>query len=82
MSDRAAASGPLKYIEAITPNDTTDFYPSRAIYIETTGPVALIPEGGDASITIPGLVGGVWHPICCTRILDTGTTATTVYIGR
>jgi hypothetical protein len=73
--------GPLTRVVLRTPHDTTDFESTRAIMIETTGPVAFIPEGQTTSVVVAGLSGGIWHPLRVTRILDTGTTATTVYCG-
>lgn len=86
MTDRAGAVGPLRRFVSHTPHDTNTFPPTRAILIETTGPVAVdgdTSQGGDQSVNvvIPGLLGGVWHPMRVTRIYDTGTTPTTVILG-
>lgn len=73
--------GPLRRFASITPHDTNELaFLTRAIFIETTGPVVFVDEHGTA-ITIPGLTGGVWHPIRAKIIKDTGTTATTVLIA-
>lgn len=82
MTDRAGAISPGRRFEAVTPDDDTDIAPTRAILIETSGPVAVIGENDVVSVTIPYLVAGIWHPMAVKRILDTGTTETTVYVLR
>ena len=81
-SDRSAPTAPLEEVVSITPNDTTTFPPTRAIYIETTGDVTVDMKRIGTNVTIPGLVGGIWHPMAVTRVYDTGTTPTTVLLGR
>ena len=80
--DRAGALVGLRKFVSVTPHDSTDIEVTRAIYVESTGDVAVIGEHDTVAVTIPGLFGGVWHPMRVTRILDTGTDATTVIVGR
>ena len=82
MSNNVGTISGLRRFEAVTPTDGTTIEETRAILIETTGPVRVRGEGDAAPVTIPVLVGGVWHPMRVVEILDTGTTATTVYAGR
>jgi hypothetical protein len=82
MSADIGDIGSIVAISAETPSDTVDLaHPCRAIYVESTGAVAFI-DWSNNSVTLPGLAGGVWHPIAAKRILATGTDASTVYVGR
>lgn len=81
-SDRAAPTAPIREVISITPHDATDYVGYRAIYQETTGDVTVDLALGGTNVTIPGLVGGIWHPMAVTRVYDTGTDATTVLLGR
>lgn len=80
MSIGSLVSG--KRFEAVTPHDTNDIEVTRAVFIETTGDVAVLGEHDNVSVTIPGLLGGVWHPMSVKRILASGTDASTVYVSR
>ncbi len=83
MTDRAGMLNGLRRFEAYTPADGTTIEVTRAIFIETTGDVAVIGEHSDeSSVIIPGLLGGMWHPMRVVEILATGTDAATVIIGR
>lgn len=82
MTDRAGPLNGIRRLEAITPNDSTDIEVTRGVLLESDGPLAVIAEGDSSSIVIPALTGGVFHPLRVTRILATGTTAATVYVGR
>lgn len=79
--DRAGALAPIRRIVSHTPSDSEVVASCRAIYIETTGDVTVDTEGGSMNVTIPGLLGGMWHPIRATRIYATGTAAGTVLLG-
>jgi hypothetical protein len=81
MSDRSAVTGPLTRVVSITPHDTTTYQSCRAIYQGTTGDVAVLMEGDTVAVTMAGLAGGMWHPLRVTKVLDTGTTSTTVLLG-
>ena len=60
---------------AVVPSDETNFSKiTRGIYVGVTGDVVAI-VGGEA-ITFTAMAAGVIHPIRCTRINETSTTAT------
>lgn len=82
MSTGIGALNGISRIEAVTPSDSTDIVSTRAILIESDGAVAVIPAGQTTSVTLPNLLGGVWHPMQVTRVLATGTDASTVHVGR
>lgn len=82
MSSDIGKLGGIRRIESVTPHDTNDIEVTRAVLLESSGPLAVIAEDGSSSVVIPNLLGGVWHPLRVTRILDTGTTATAVLVGR
>lgn len=52
---------------------------ARGLYVAETGDVSFINVDGSIS-TLPGLLGGVIHPIHTIGIRNTGTTAGTVYV--
>ena len=56
--------------------------PPGYLYIETTGPVEFIACEDSAAVVLPGLTGGMIHPIRVKQVNAAGTTATTVYIFR
>ncbi len=56
--------------------------PPGYIYIETTGAVEVVCASSDRTITIPGLLGGVVHPLLVQQVNAAGTAANTVYIWR
>lgn len=56
--------------------------PSNGIYIETTGPVEFVCADSGRTVTLPGLLGGVVHPLKVKQINAAGTTASTVYVWR
>lgn len=82
MSQQVGKMNPLTRFEAYTPHNDTIIEVTRAVYLEESGPMAVLGQGDTAPVTIPALAAGVWHPMAVVKILDTGTTATTVYIGR
>lgn len=51
-----------------------------ALYVGVSGNVKVVTTGGD-TVTLVGLVAGVWHPIQCKQVFSTGTTATSLLIG-
>jgi nickel-dependent lactate racemase len=66
---------PAKIFEAVTPSDTVNFTGGRCnfIYVGVAGDVVAICNG--VAVTFKALANG-WHPIVCTRINLTSTTAT------
>lgn len=71
-------SGPATRQVAITPNDSTDLaYPVRGLYVGGTGNVVCISTGGDTA-TYAGVPAGTIIPVAVSRVLATGTTATSI----
>jgi hypothetical protein len=63
---------------AVTPNDSTDLtYTTRALFVGGAGNIAVTMAGGQ-SVTFTGVTAGALLPIRVTRVLSTGTTATTI----
>lgn len=59
----------------VTPNDTTEFRPTRGVYIGVSGDLkATFIDGSSATLT--NLAAGVVHPLRVKLINATGTTAT------
>lgn len=75
---------PLTIFESITPSDTLDLTDRsfRAIYIGGEGNVSITDRKGN-TITITGLLPGVWHPVSQIQyIRSTGTTATNILAAK
>jgi hypothetical protein len=68
--------GPAYDAVAVTPSDTTDLHNVRALYIGTTGDIAIVTIGG-ASVTFANVPVG-FFPVRCTKVKSTGTTATDI----
>ena len=63
---------------AVTPSDSADLATScRALYIGGSGNVALITVGQD-TVTFTNLPSGALLPVRTSRVLATGTTATSI----
>lgn len=63
---------------SVSPNDATDLQEvTRALYIGSTGDVAVIMKGG-GEVTYFGLAAGQLMPVRVVRVKDTGTTATNI----
>ena len=69
---------PAEKYSSITPNDGTDLSsPTRGIYVGASGDLKVISLDGN-DVTFADLAAGVIHPISCTRVYSTGTTATDI----
>ena len=70
---------PAQKLISITPSDSTDDAsgPFRAVYVGVSGDLK-VRDMYDNPITLVGLAGGLFHPVCCKRIYSTGTTATSI----
>jgi hypothetical protein len=69
---------PASNAVAVTPSDGTDLtYTSRALFVGGAGNVAVIMAGGQ-TVTFTGVTAGALLPIRVSRVLSTGTTATTI----
>lgn len=72
---------PVYRVAAVTPSNTTDLGPVRAIYIGGPGNVAIRANGNTTPVTMVGLAVGLWHPVRLTHVFATGTTATDIVVG-
>ena len=54
------------------------------IWVGTSGDVAIQPPDQTASIVMPAVAAGIWHPMPCTRIVAAGTTlgAADIRVGK
>jgi hypothetical protein len=62
---------------AITPNDTTNIAPTRAIYVGVQGNLAVRMISGQ-SVTFTACPAGLLLPVQVDRVLATGTTASSI----
>jgi hypothetical protein len=72
------AAGMPKYptnAATIAPSDTNTFSTPVAVYVGSTGDVAVLPASGAAAVTFAGLPAGAMVPVMCSAVLATGTTA-------
>lgn len=69
-------------VRLVTPSDTTDLqldssgYP-RALYVGTTGNVAVVAVGDTAAVTFTAVPVG-WFPVAVKKVMSTNTTASTI----
>lgn len=71
-------SGPAAHAFAVTPNDSTDLSETtRALYVGTSGSVAAVMASG-TTVTFASVQSGTTLPVRVTRVLATGTTASTI----
>ncbi len=73
MTDSTAPAE--KYV-AVTPSDST-VYACRALYIGTTGNVALRQESGATAVTFVGVPVGIL-PVGAYNVMSTNTTASNI----
>ena len=50
------------------------------LFIGGAGDVKVDMLGGE-TVTLTGLAVGVWHPMFVTKVYQTGTTATNIFVG-
>jgi hypothetical protein len=75
MGQVVELDAPASKAFAITPNDSTDLTTTaRAIYVGTTGNLAVTLSGDSSSVTFTNVAAG-YHPLRAKRVLATGTTA-------
>jgi len=73
-------SSPFTDGEDVTPDDNNDLAMiSRGLYLDASGPVRVMLEGGFVT-TYESLVVGVHHPIRVKRVFATGTTNTKIKV--
>lgn len=64
--------------KAVTPHDSTNFDPCRALYVGGAGTVVVVfADTGDA-ITFVGVPAGAILPVQAKRVNSTNTTATNI----
>lgn len=85
MSVEGKLQGPTRWIK-LTPADTVlteaqldGEQHARGIFQESTGNLAFYDQYGNV-VSLKGLIGGVVHSIPNRGVLDTGTTATEVWV--
>ena len=69
---------PATRLAAVTPSDSTDLGPVRALYVGVTGNVAVRAKGNSAAVTLVGVPAGAILPIRAQYVYSTGTTATDI----
>jgi hypothetical protein len=71
-------SSPISAVFAVTPNDANDLQEiTRALYIGGAGNVRLVARDG-GTVTYANVPAGSRLPIRASRVLATGTTATSI----
>jgi hypothetical protein len=72
-------SDPAWSLVAITPSDSTVYDPPlRAVYVGATGNVAVRAIGDASAVTFIGVPTGGYVLAQCSRVMATGTTATSL----
>jgi len=70
---------PIVYSASVTPNDSTDITPCRALLVGAAGDVKVTYENGQTDTVY--LSAGIWHPMLVKRVWSTGTAATGIHAG-
>lgn len=73
VKDWAAQSAPARQAVSVTPSNSTEAH-YRALYIGTTGNLAVIPAAGGSAVTFTNVPVG-WFPVSVRKVMSTGTTA-------
>lgn len=76
MSDASAVYS-ARAAAAVTPSNSTNFSPCRALYVGTGGNVVVVFEN-DAEITFSNVPSGAILPVRAKRVNSTNTTASTI----
>lgn len=66
---------------SVTASDSTVFDEESAIYVGTTGNIALRLIGDSTTVTYVAVPAGTWMPVVADMVLSTGTTATNIVRG-
>jgi hypothetical protein len=67
----------------VTASDTTVYDPpGRALYVGTTGDVAVRMAGDQTVVTLVGVQGGTTLPICVDKVMSTNTTGSNIVLLR
>ncbi len=67
---------------AITPSDSADIVPTRAIYVGGAGAISAVMRSGGNAVTFSAVPVGTVLEVSVTRINSTGTTATNLVALR
>lgn len=62
---------------AVTPNDSTEFPVTRALYVGTSGTLVVTMAEDEADVTYSNVPVGIF-PIQVVKVLSTGTTASDI----
>lgn len=73
----ANQTDPARSFAAVTPHDSTDFPPCRALYVGTGGNVVAVGLD-EAAVTFTNVQNGSVLPLQCRRVNDTDTTASNI----
>ena len=63
--------------EAVTPSDTAE-NTYDAIFVGTSGNIALVKKGGTTAVTFNNVGDGEFLPLSCSKVMSTNTTATNI----
>jgi len=74
-------SDPGKFAVAVVPSDATVLDPTRALWIGGTGNLSVVMVGDGATVLFSNVPVGIF-PIQVTKVLATGTTATSIVAMR
>jgi hypothetical protein len=70
---------PIRYSISITPNDSADIAPCRALLVGAAGNVKVTYTNGTVDTLY--LESGLWHGMLVIRVWSTGTAATGIHAG-
>ena len=73
-----ASLAPLDFAATITPNDSTTFLRTRALWVGGAGNIVVRMAGDAADQTLVGVPAGTLLPIAVDRVKATNTTATSI----
>ena len=69
--------GPAQRLASVTPSAAT-VVNCRALYVGTTGNVAIMAFGDTVAVTLTSVPAGALLPIACGKIMSTNTTASNI----
>jgi hypothetical protein len=75
------SDGPATNFLAVTPHNSTNFSPARALYIGVAGDVTAVSiaiDGAETAVLFKNIPAGTILPIRTKRVNATGTTATDI----
>ncbi len=77
----ASLLNPSGNFAAVTKSDSTTYAGARALWVGTTGDVAVIPAiAGGSAVTFTAVQGGTLLPIMVSKVMSTNTTASNMVI--